>query len=470
MDDDDRRARIRLGEGEIPANRDFALRWRAADLSLPQTALFYEEWNGETYVLGIVAPPARAPIAPPKREIVFVIDNSGSMAGASMPQAKKALDYALSRLKHEDEFNIIRFDDTWERLFPTALPASSESVGFAQRFVDNLSADGGTEMLPALEAALAADDGLLRQVVFLTDGAIGNEAQMFKTIERDLGETRLFTVGIGSAPNAYFMTRAARMGRGATLQIGDLNEVSEKASALLAKLENPALTGLSVEAGGALSALWPNPLPDVYSGEPVAFTARLGETDTPILVSGRFNNRVWAETLDMDRAIQGTGVAALWARDQIEGIEALRFAPRTDFAAIDAAVLETALEFSLVSRLTSLVAVDKTPARPDGEPVETRDVPTMLPEGWDFGSVFGEAAPPPPSGPQRAGFAPSQMASLKAAPAPMDAAEAELAADAGLPLPQGALLIPLRMALGLALIIAALGALALAYRLRRPWL
>jgi len=457
--DSGRTAEISLGRGAIPANRDFVLEWRAADLSAPLAALFREARAGETYYLGVIAPPARRPVEPPAREVIFVIDNSGSMAGESIRQARKALAFALDRLDPRDSFNIVRFDDSWEQIFAAPLPATEESVGFAQRFVAGLEAEGGTEMLPALKAALYdddPDDGRLRQVVFLTDGAIGNEDQLFAAIKAGLGQSRLFTVGIGSAPNSYFMNRAARFGRGTFLHIGDVEEVAEKTSSLLAALESPALTDLEVDSGGALTAVWPSPLPDLYAGEPVMFTAKAaGDGGGLVVASGRFRGRAWAETLDLGEAVPGAGVANLWARDRIAAIEELRFERGVDYDAIDAAVLETALEFGLVSRLTSLVAVDVTPARPEGAPLESAEIATMLPEGWEFDRVFGpaiDAARPL----YRADAGAPQFAALEAQPEPgsPEAAEAA-AATGGLPLPQGALLLPLRIGLGAGLLLLA---------------
>ena len=135
-------------------------------------------------------------------------------------------------------------------------------------------------MLPALEAALKdatpEDTTRLRQVVFLTDGSVGNEAQLFDEIAKHRGRSRLFTVGIGSAPNSYFMTRAAELGRGTFTQIGSDAQVLERMSALFAKLEKPVMMGLKAEwpAGTSVEA-WPDPLPDLYAGEPVVLSAKL---------------------------------------------------------------------------------------------------------------------------------------------------------------------------------------------------
>ncbi|HEX7946308.1 MAG TPA: VIT domain-containing protein, partial [Phenylobacterium sp.] len=167
--------RITLAQGEVPADRDFVLTWRAAPTAAPAVGLFHEKVAGGDYILAQVTPPiARRTTAPAPRDIVFVIDNSGSMGGESIRQAKASLAYGLAQLKPGDRFNVVRFDDTLTVLFPAVVTADAANVSKAQRFVAGLEANGGTEMIPAMAAALkddhANDVGRLRQVVFLTDG------------------------------------------------------------------------------------------------------------------------------------------------------------------------------------------------------------------------------------------------------------------------------------------------------------
>jgi Ca-activated chloride channel family protein len=461
MRDDGRRAVLALDEGYVPANRDFALEWRAADDATPQAAAFAETREDGTYLLAMVVPPAEltADAARRPREAIFVIDNSGSMAGASMPQAKAALVMALDRLTEDDSFNVIRFDDTLTVLFPEAVPATARNVTQAKRYVAGLDASGGTEMLPALEAALVdptpADAIRVRQVVFLTDGAIGNEAALFAAIDRGLGRSRLFTVGIGSAPNTYFMSRAARIGRGTFTHIGNIAEVQSKSEALFAALERPVMTDLLAEfPTGAASESWPNPLPDLYDGEPVVLTAKLEDLDGTLRISGDLAGRRWAADLNLADAAHGEGVAQAWAHAKIEAIEEQRFTGG-DPTAIDAGVLETALAYSLVSRLTSLVAVDVTPVRPENARIARADVPTMLPAGWEFDKVFGADV----DAFVRDTIAPApglQDILLRLDPA----APANAEDEAGLPLPQGATTFELQMLLGLMLVLSALARMA----------
>ena len=241
---------IKLAEGPVPADRDFELTWKPAAEKAPSVGLFREHVGDADYLLAFVTPPAieeaERKVLP--REVVFVIDNSGSMGGTSMVQAKASLVYALGRLPPNDRFNVIRFDHTMDLLFPASVPADREHLVRATDFVNALKAEGGTEMVPAMRAALtdnSGDDaGNIRQVVFLTDGAVGNEQQLFETITAMRGRSRVFMVGIGSAPNTYLMTRAAELGRGAFTHIGSVDQVEERMRGLFSKLENPAVTGL----------------------------------------------------------------------------------------------------------------------------------------------------------------------------------------------------------------------------------
>lgn len=389
-------ATIHLKDGEVPADRDFILSWKPEPAKAPTASLFRETRNGEDYLLAVVNPPAiKVQGQRRDRETIFVIDNSGSMSGESMDQAKQGLLLALDRLAPTDEFNVIRFDDTMDILFTTAVAANEQNLARAKRFVSNLEANGGTEMLPALRAALVDNDKSnteeVRQVVFITDGSIGNEDELFSAITGGLGRSRLFTVGIGSAPNAYFMTRAARQGRGTFTYMDDVTKVTEQSAKLFAALENPVMTDLAVKLPTGAADAYPSPLPDLYSGEPVTLVLRAADLKGDLTLSGRLNGSTWSQTFSIADAASTKGVAQLWGRAKIAGFEESRYSGMS-LEDVDKGVLRTALDFHLVSRLTSLVAVDKTPARPAGETLDTRQIASMLPKGWDFGAVFGVAA------------------------------------------------------------------------------
>lgn len=403
---DDQTRRIALKQESVPADKDFELTWKAATNKTPSAGLFRETIDGKSYLLAFVTPPTVADDAAPpaRREVVFVIDNSGSMSGISMEQAKQSLALAISKLKADDRFNVIRFDDTMTDFFQALVPASGDNREKAIAFVNGLTADGGTEMLPALEQALRNQGpiaaGALRQVIFLTDGAIGNEAQLFEEISRNRGEARVFTVGIGSAPNSYFMTKAAELGRGTFTLIGSEDQVAARMGELFGKLENPVMTDMSANFDGARAQdITPNPMPDLYTGEPVVLTAELPEANPSgkLQITGKTGDKPWRVEMDIANAAQGKGIAKLWARRKIDDLEASAYRIN-DAQALDKQVETVALAHHLVSRLTSLVAVDVTPSRPVGEPVTDTTLPLNLPEGWDFEKVFGETGAKPVPG------------------------------------------------------------------------
>lgn len=390
---------ITLANGVAPADRDLELTWAPVPGRMPGLGLFRETVAGRTYLLAAVNPPAiEADTASrPARDVIFVIDNSGSMSGASMRQAKAGLLAGLGRLTPQDRFNVIRFDDTWDALHPVPVPATPDALAEAERFVAALEARGGTEMLAPLKAALAdphAEDGRVRQVVFLTDGAVGDEEQIFAAIHANLGRSRLFMVGIGSAPNGHLMRHAAGIGRGSFTEIRDLAQVGERTRALYEKLESPAVTNLTATFSVPGVEVTPGALPDLYRGEPLVFAARLPRTaEGTVTVAGRVGGRIWSRTLPLAEADAGAGISKVWARSRIGETETTRLTGRLGADAADATILALALEHGLTTRLTALVAIDATPRRAPGTPLVAAELPLNLPAGWDFARVFGTDRP-----------------------------------------------------------------------------
>jgi Ca-activated chloride channel family protein len=234
------------------------------------------------------------------------------------------------------------------------------------------------------------DPDLVRQVVFLTDGCVGNEDQLFGIIRARLGDTRLFTVGIGSAPNGHFMTKAAEFGHGTFTYIGDVREVEEKMGRLFAVLESPVLTGIEVTwpAGAAVEA-WPARLPDLYLGEPVLVSARIQGDADRVAVTGRRGAETWTTAMGMAEGRRGPGASVLWARRKVAALlDSLH--EGKDAEEVRRGIVAVGLEHHLVTKHTSLVAVDVTPSRPGDAALRSGALPTNLPHGWSHEGVFGE--------------------------------------------------------------------------------
>ncbi len=387
--------RVELADAQAKLDHDVELTWIPVAAEAPRATLFSEKVGGDTHYLLMMLPPTQTAVAAARmpRELVFIIDTSGSMHGTSLEQAKRALLLAIGDLSPDDRFNVIQFNSVTHALFGGSVEATPGNLRAARRYVSRLGANGGTEMRPALALALSepAIETHLKQVVFITDGAVGNEAGLYSLIEAQLGAARLFTVGIGSAPNGWFMKKAAELGRGTSTFIGALHEADEKMGRLFEKLSHPQVTGISIEWPGQQVSAFPAVVPDLYAGEPIVVSARLPgpPRDGDVLrISGNSASGGWSTELALHGTRRHPGVAALWARSAIADL--LDQERRGgDAGEIRAAVIETALAHRLVSKYTSLVAVDKTPARPDTAALEREPVPNLLPYGQSHRAIFG---------------------------------------------------------------------------------
>ena len=400
---------VDLAGPNVPMDHDLELTWRPVPSAAPRAMIFTEVIDDQPHMLLMMLPPNQevAATAEAPRELIFVIDTSGSMHGTSLEQAKRALTLAIDGLNPVDRFNVIQFNSVTAALFPAAVDANSNNVGIAKRFVAGLVANGGTEMRPAIQQALSAkaSEAHLKQVIFITDGSVGNEQELFRLIEQQLGNTRFFTVGIGSAPNSWFMRKAAEAGRGTFTFISALHEVSEKMGRLFRKLEQPQVTDVTLQwPHGQEPLAYPQNIPDLYAGEPVLVKARMNNQMLPgdiISIRGQSAAGTWGAELSADLQEQNVGVAALWARARIEDLLD-RQSRGADPTETRDAVVETALAHHLVSKFTSLVAVDKTPVRPAASALNKEQVPNLLPYGQSPAAIFGFPATATPAGFYRA--------------------------------------------------------------------
>lgn len=380
---------IALKQDTVPANRDFELVWQAEQADSPQAALFTEQLENKYYAKIMVLPPGTGASASLKREVVFVIDTSGSMGGTSIRQARAALLLALERLQAGDYFNIIQFNSITDQLFTQPQAFNQRSLIEARQYIQRLSAGGGTVMLPALQASLQQSSNQydVRQVIFLTDGSVGNETALFEVIKNNINDTRLFTVGIGSAPNAWFMRRASRFGRGTYTYIGKVSEVQSRMDELFIKLESAIMTNIQIDWSDNVE-MWPQSVPDLYYGEPLVVTMQTNSLPDKVMVSGMAGGKKWESELKLHGGRQHTGISKLWAQEKIAAL--MDQVKQGDEAEqIKHSITEVALEHHLVSKYTSLVAVDITPARVKEALLKTRPIPVNLPAGWDYDKVFG---------------------------------------------------------------------------------
>ena len=376
--------------GPISSDRDFVLRWTAKDKDT-QTSLFKETKGEYDHLLLTLNPPlTNKNNHSPKREIIFIQDISGSMSGEPIMQSKIGLEMAIKRLKPNDKFNIVLFNDRYSSYAQTPVLATAKERDKAIRYVRRLSAENGTDMYPALSFSLnnfRSNKSVLKQLIFLTDGAVTEETKLFSLINSKLKTSRLFTIGIGSAPNSFFMTRAAEIGRGSHIHIGDMSEISVRMEELFNKIENPAITDLElILPKGFKAEVYPNPLPDLYVGDPLSIAIRGKNASGVAQITGNIGNQKWVAKIPLDQGAKQIGIAKLWAREKISNLERNRVSlnpNENQKAHMDRKLLQTALSYGLVSRLSSMVAVDITPSRPVGVELGSTKLKAAIPDGWD---------------------------------------------------------------------------------------
>jgi Ca-activated chloride channel homolog len=363
---------LKVEGGQMISDKDFILTWTPKSSNAPQLSVFSEKIDGEEYTLAMLVPPmdqsSKGEATTFARDITFVIDTSGSMQGPSIEQAKASLLYALSTLKDTDSFNIIAFNQNVEQLFSATVLANSSNIGLAEDFVDRLRADGGTEMYKPLRAALimptasGQNEQVVKQILFLTDGAVSNEMVLFKLINNAAPLPRLFTVGIGAAPNGYFMKKAAQFGQGSYTYIAKTSEVKEKMSLLLNKISQPILRDITLQFHplhlGAIEQ-FPKNIPDLYQGDPLVVAFKTAQPPTSIEIFGEMSKQPWHQEIMLDTATHHRGVSTVWARSKIEQLmDSLVTGKSPDI--VRSEVLATSLLHQVMSPYSSFLAVETT--------------------------------------------------------------------------------------------------------------
>ncbi|OUR79184.1 marine proteobacterial sortase target protein [Alphaproteobacteria bacterium 46_93_T64] len=357
--------RVSLKDGTVPANRDFILKWKFEQGAVARALLFEEIQEEGNYMLGILLPPSEnIEVAYVPRDITFILDISGSMQGEAITQGKEALIAAVENLRATDRFEIMAFNDNYYQLFGNSRSATPTNVRLAKQYVYDLQAERGTEMFPALKRALqlAQTDKMGRQIVFLTDGAVSNEEQMFELVDRKLKDARLFTVGLGQAPNSWFMRKAAEFGRGIHVQVDNINNAKFQLDKLFEDMSRPTLQKIQMDLGKNADT-YPRLIPDLFGQRPLVFLSRRKDnSDIPSLKAIDGDGQLLSLNIDVQTQSSNASISKLWASKKIEGL--MDAAARgMDIDIVRAGILKIALTHQIMSPYTSFVAVDKTPVR-----------------------------------------------------------------------------------------------------------
>lgn len=361
---------VTLDSKQSVADRQFVLNWRLPEQNVPAIASFTEQVGDEYFTLLTFFPAqGQDEVAVMPRDVVFVIDTSGSMQGDSLIQAKASLKHALTLLTKQDSFNIIEFNSHYTSLFRQNRMVSPESIADAQTFVERLQANGGTEMYQPLAQALMMQQSLeqiqtaIKQIVFITDGAVSNEFELMQLLENKANNHRLFTVGIGRAPNGYFMRKAAQFGRGSYVFIHNSGDVLTKMSNLMEKISQPAVSNIELMFDQQVHQeleVFPKKLPDLYVGEPLQVAIKSKLPIASLQVIGEMSNKPWYQQLLVENADDSLGVSTMWARRKVESLlDGLVLGEPVE--QVKQKVIKTSIAHQIISPYTSFVAVEKQP-------------------------------------------------------------------------------------------------------------
>jgi Ca-activated chloride channel family protein len=397
--EDESRARAVLAEGEASRlNRDFRLQWQVGS-DQPELGILtwrdpVDENDFGVFTLILQPPVETAPGDAAPRELVFVLDCSGSMSGVPIEASKNVVRQALRAVRPQDTFQIIRFSENASGLGPSPLTPTPENIRRALAYLDALQGQGGTEMIAGIRAALSrpADTDRLRIVAFLTDGYIGNEREILAEVRRTIGSARLFSFGIGSSVNRYLLEGLAEEGRGAAAFLGPRETADEMVTRFIRRISTPVLTDIRITLEDLeVTDLEPARIPDLFAGQSVLIHGRYRQPQTGVvIVEGRRLGRF--ETLRQVAALPGRdeeneALGRLWARARIHRLNRqLHDGHRDD---VKEMIVQIGLRHHLMTAWTSLVAVDTTVSNPYG-PASQMIVPVEMPEDVSYEGVFGK--------------------------------------------------------------------------------
>lgn len=405
------RYEIKLAGGAMIPNKDFVLEYKLEG-NEPKGTLFQAvDETGQGYFMLMAIPPSNLPTkdAYPK-DVMLVIDTSGSMTGKPLEQAKEGLIKCLEMLNPQDTFNIVPFESSFKPFFEDTLPATPENINTAIELVKKLDAGGGTEILAPLvhvltehekttQARIAEGKRLKRLpvVVVFSDGGIGNEEDVLVQTKKHLSKTRIFTFGMGPSVNEYFMKKLAQVGRGTSEMFPYKGEegILPYVARFQKRISNPILVDLSIKWPGVeVFDLSPSPMPDLYLNQPIFLTGKFAGsmTGSPVLHAKSAKSSKKSFPLEIDTNISEVKteiLSALWARARLEDFtDMLIEDPNNEH--LQQQVLDLALKHNLLSPVTTFVAVDTSSMTSAGL-ARRVNVPVLVPDGWPAGSMLLKA-------------------------------------------------------------------------------
>lgn len=399
-----RTASVRLkNKREIP-NRDFILQYAVAGDEISDAVLTHRR-KGEGFVTLCLYPPARtAPDRIAPKEMIFVIDRSGSMSGFPIEKAKKTMRLCIENMNPEDTFNLISFSSDLARCFPNTVPNTPENRAAALKYLGALDGDSGTEMLPAIRAALGGprDEKRLRIVCFMSDGFVGNDMELLGEIKNTAGAARFFAFGIGNDVNRFFIEQAAREGRGAAEIVTLESKGDDAAQRFCQRIQSPVLRDITVDFGDLpIEQCCPDTarIPDLFTETPLVLTARYTKPAKGFITvrgntpKGPFERKIRVE---LPRFARGNNMlGSLWARARVDSLMAENWQRVQNNRLPGKAkkeIVDLGIRFGIMTQYTSFIAVDKQVTRAKGR-AKRIEVPVTIPDGVSYEGAVGTAPP-----------------------------------------------------------------------------
>lgn len=360
---------VELARREDRLDRDFVLSWTTARANTQAVMQLQPEKAGSGYFTLSVYPPVAPPTETPPRELVFVVDTSGSMSGDPLDTAKGAMRRLLDEMQPDDAFQVVRFAGSAASMGDALIPATPEHVEQALDFVDDMNGGGGTEMLTGIRAALELPHrpDRVRMVMFMTDGYIGFEEQVLALIDDQVSDAdaHVFALGVGSSVNRYLLDGMARVGHGSAIYV-DVGESPESVvERFYEQVRAPSLSNLSVDWGHMrVFQAVPDPLPDLFAGRPLVLFGRYaGAVPSRVTLRGNYG----AKEVEIDVPVrvaakreQTSALASLWARQTIENLEIslLNEPSARRRTRVEREILDLSLEHRVLTDQTAFLAVD----------------------------------------------------------------------------------------------------------------
>jgi len=389
-------AEITLKPFDTIPNKDFMLEWDVAGERPEMALLAHREGDTGGFFSLMIQPKAEFEVGEiTPKEMVFVVDCSGSMSGEPISKAKQAMRKCITHMQPDDTFRVIRFSEAASQLSEEPLHNTPESIRRGLLYIDRMQGSGGTMMIEGIKAALdyPPDPERVRIVSFMTDGYIGNETEILAAIEDKIGEARLFSFGVGTSVNRYLLERMAEAGRGVVQYVRPDEDTTEVVERFYDRIARPFLLDITIDWGGLQVAdMYPSTIPDLFADQPVIVHGRYAEPGAAtITVQGNIAGESWSRELPVELPVEeprNDALASLWARARIKDLMDRMF--HGEEPEIVKQVTDLALEFRLMSAYTAFVAVEETIVREDGE-LRTIHQPLPMPEGVSYEGVFGPA-------------------------------------------------------------------------------